>query len=151
MEHHTKDKGDLGLAATILTLKKVGINVCLPISEHLPFDLIAVSKTGILKKVSVKHRVLRSTGILDFTLRSCWADKHGTHTVYHDKSEYDCLAFYCPDTETCYFVRIDEIPKKTVYIRVKPSKRPSSKVLNAEDLINPERIFNNTLNASLLH
>ena len=40
--HRTKDKGDLGVACVITDLMKAGIQVSLPLSEHLPFDLIAI-------------------------------------------------------------------------------------------------------------
>ncbi len=40
--HITKDKGDLAVAKTIAHLCENGIYTCLPLSEHLPFDLIAV-------------------------------------------------------------------------------------------------------------
>ena len=39
MNHHTKNLGDIGVAQVIASLMKNGIQVCLPISEHLPFDL----------------------------------------------------------------------------------------------------------------
>lgn len=42
MRHKTKDKGDLAVAKTIAHLLEHNIRCCLPLSEHLPFDLIAV-------------------------------------------------------------------------------------------------------------
>ena len=55
MNHPTKNKGDIGVAQIIADLMKNGIQVCLPISEHLPFDLIAISPDGhFLKRVQVK-------------------------------------------------------------------------------------------------
>lgn len=42
--HHTKDKGDVGLGHVIAVLLENGIQVALPISEHLPFDCIAISE-----------------------------------------------------------------------------------------------------------
>lgn len=41
MKHHTKDKGDKGTGNVIADLLSKGIQICLPLSEHLPFDLIA--------------------------------------------------------------------------------------------------------------
>ena len=38
--HHTKDKGDLGLTKIISDLTEKEFKVLLPISEHLPFDLV---------------------------------------------------------------------------------------------------------------
>jgi hypothetical protein len=50
MEHHTKTKGDKGMGFVIADLLSKGIQVALPISEHLPFDLIAMNTDGQLKK-----------------------------------------------------------------------------------------------------
>lgn len=147
-EHHTKEKGDLGVAAITFDLQKKGIKVCLPLSEHLPFDLIAVSPQGSLKKVSVKYRhYLSKTGCIEFTLRSCWADKNGTHTNYHDKSDYDCLAFYCPDNDKCYYIKIDEIHGKSICLRVIPSQRKTNSMM-AENYQNPQRIFTDSISSS---
>lgn len=42
MSHQTKDKGDLAILMAIADLRRHGIITCLPISEHLPFDMVAV-------------------------------------------------------------------------------------------------------------
>ncbi len=59
MGHHTKDKGDLGVGFVIADLIRNDIKVALPISEHLPFECIAISPEGGLCRVSVKSRRLR--------------------------------------------------------------------------------------------
>lgn len=50
MRHHTKDKGDIGLGCVIADLLKHDIQVALPVSEHLPFDLIAIHPYGDMIK-----------------------------------------------------------------------------------------------------
>ena len=44
MTHHTKTKGDLGVAKVIADLTEKGLDVLTPFSEHLPFDLAAYKK-----------------------------------------------------------------------------------------------------------
>jgi hypothetical protein len=57
MRHKTKDKGDLAVAKTIAHLLEYNIRCCLPLSEHLPFDLIAVmADMRTLRRVQVKFR-----------------------------------------------------------------------------------------------
>jgi len=107
MRHHTKDKGDSGLGHIISDLLDHNIQVALPISEHLPFDLIAISEDNRLRKISVKFRravkeAIRVQG------RSSWSDKKGVHVVVHEKGLYDALALYCPDTCKCYYVKSSE-------------------------------------------
>jgi hypothetical protein len=95
MRHHTKDKGDAGLGFVIADLLSNRIQVALPISEHLPFDCIAIDEDNNLIRVSVKFRA-KKNGVVSVPLKSSWSDKYGTHTVKHDKKSYDCIAIYCP-------------------------------------------------------
>ena len=139
--HHTKDKGDIGLSAVIFDLTKNNINVCLPLSEHLPFDLIAINNSGKLNRVSVKYRRSKNNAIA-FTLRSCWADKNGTHTKYHNKNDYDSIAFYCPDTQKCYYIRILDVKNRSIYIMIKNNDLKTKSSLFADNLTDPNRIFN---------
>src|SRR5216683_5100347 len=46
VRHHTKDKGDEGLGQVIADLMTNGVQVAVPLSEHLPFDLIAIGEQG---------------------------------------------------------------------------------------------------------
>jgi len=48
----TKDKGDIGLTQIIADLTEKDVKIALPLSEHLPFDLIAISPEGGLTKSS---------------------------------------------------------------------------------------------------
>jgi hypothetical protein len=110
MRHHTKDKGDLAVARVIVDLARAGIRVCLPLSEHLPFDLVAVSPSlGALRRVQVKYAALRD-GCVKIPMRSSHADRHGVHHRRVRLDEFDAFAVYCPQTDTVYYVRWDEIP-----------------------------------------
>ena len=54
--NHTKDKGDLGLGMVISDLLCHGIGVFMPLSEHQPFDVVAVNHEGKMSRVQVKYR-----------------------------------------------------------------------------------------------
>jgi hypothetical protein len=118
MRHHTKDKGDTGVACIIADLAKHDIQVALPISEHLPFDLIAVHPSGRLLKVSVKYRTMTKDGALLVRAYSVWNDRHGTHYRPHRAGDYDGLAIYCPDTDECYYLLPQEVPASGAKLRV---------------------------------
>jgi hypothetical protein len=109
MAHHTKDKGDTGVGNVIAHLMSSGIKVALPLCEHLPFDLIAISERGELRRLSVKYRSLEDSGTIAVSFRSSWADRHGSHMKPHDMTSYDATAIFCPETKDCYFVRNDEV------------------------------------------
>lgn len=144
MPHHTKDKGDQGLGQIIAALLSNGIQVALPISEHLPFDCIAVSPEGRLCRLSVKYRTAKN-GVVAVRYRSSWADRHGVHTKSHDMTSYDATAIYCPDFGGCYFVRNDEVTAGMVTLRVEPPKKHGWQegIRSAGDFVDPRRLFSN--------
>lgn len=134
MKHHTKDKGDIGVAFVIADLASRGLRICLPMSEHLPFDLIAVKETGVTLKVSVKYRHLRY-GCLQIHFTSCASTSKKTYTTKIDKKMIDLIAVYCPDNGKVYYINPNQF-KSCVYLRVLKSKNNQSKRCNnAEDFL----------------
>ena len=125
MRHHTKDKGDKGTGNVIADLLSKGIQVCLPLSEHLPFDLIAVKQDGSLLRVSVKYRTLKK-GSVYVVFSSSYSDSHGVHTKEVDKNLIDLLAIYCPETKEVYYVKPTNFDR-SVTLRIEESKNNQTK------------------------
>ena len=73
-----------------------GVQVAVPPSEHLPFDLIAIGEHGAMRRVQVRYRAEASAGLLGYELVSSWADRNGTHKRALDASAINVLAIYCP-------------------------------------------------------
>ena len=142
MRHHTKDKGDIGLGFVIADLLEHGIQVALPMSEHLPFDCIAINPSGELRKVQVKYRTAKN-GLVGIRKFSTWVDRKGIHTRKHEKSDYDCFAVYCPTNRQCYYVNVSETGQSTYMgLRIKPVKNMSGrKQHDADKFRDPHRIF----------
>jgi hypothetical protein len=142
MRHHTKDKGDKGLGFVIADLLASSIQVALPISEHLPFDCIAIAEDGRLSRLSVKYRTLGKHGSVEVSLRSSWADRHGSHVRKHARTEYDAIAVYCPESKKCYFVRIGEIKGGSFALHVmEPKKGKRDTIRLAQDFEDATRLF----------
>ena len=140
--HHTKDKGDSGLGAVIADLLSKNIQVALLVSEHLPFDCIAISAENRLVRLSVKYRAKASRGCLDVRFISAWSDKKGTHRKAVDVSTFDATAVYCPDTGKCYYVRNSETNGAGFTLRLETSKNnQASGVRLAADYLDPQRLF----------
>ncbi len=128
LSHHTKSKGNLGVLKAQVDLFEQGFTICLPQTEHSPFDLVAY-RNGKFYRVQVKYRALERNGALLVKFVTSWADRHGTHTVPIDKDEVDFFCVYCPDTDECYYIE----PKKfrsNVSLRVKASKNGQKKRVN---------------------
>jgi hypothetical protein len=124
VRHLTKDKGDLGVARTLPHLLEHGIRACLPLSEHLPFDLIAVMPDfTTLRRVQVKYRAVNN-GHLEVVFRSNYYDSKRIYSKYVDLGELDVYAIYNPQADQVYYLRIDEIPPdiRSITLRVEPPK-----------------------------
>ena len=142
MRHHTKDKGDLGVVSVMGDLMKHDIDVALPISEHLPFDLVAIHPEGKTIKVSVKYRIMGKNGTVRVNARSVWNDRHGTHYRAHQPGDYDAIAIYCPDTNECYYLRSSEMTPSGITLRItNAANNQVAGVTPARWFVDPERLF----------
>lgn len=127
MEHHIKNKGDLGVLKAQVDLAEQGFIVLLPLTEHAPFDLV-VWKNNEFKTVQVKYRSARG-GRLEVKMSTCWADKNGTHTNPIDKSSIDVYCIYCPETEECYYFKPSDV-NKSMTLKIKTPKNNQKKGVN---------------------
>ncbi|WP_367281924.1 group I intron-associated PD-(D/E)XK endonuclease [Tunicatimonas pelagia] len=51
--HHTKSLGDLGVLKVQCNLFEQGYIPCIPLTEHVPYDLVACNENGC-KRIQVK-------------------------------------------------------------------------------------------------
>jgi hypothetical protein len=117
-----KEKGDIGLAKTISDLTEKNIHVCLPISEHLKYDLVA-EKDGICKRIQVRFTTAKN-GILSVKLKSAWSNKKGNHILKREVGDFDILAIYCPQTNNVSYLEDKSFDNKTqVNIMIRESKK----------------------------
>lgn len=100
-------------------------------------------KKNDLCKLSVKYRKVKDD-IISVALKSIWSDKHGVHIKKHDKQTYDAIAIYCPDTNECYYIRIDEV-KQSFCLRTNVSPYNMDRIRYAKDYKDPNRLFSKPL------
>jgi hypothetical protein len=120
MKHHTKDKGDLGVAKAIADLTEKGYIVLIPFTEHSPFDLV-IYKEDQFYRIQVKYRKANKNGSLIIEFKSNWTDKHGVHRKDIDKSRIDYFCIYCPNTGLCYYFDSKKY-NKSLSLRIDQSK-----------------------------
>jgi hypothetical protein len=125
VSHHTKCKGDLGVLKAQVDLYEQGFTVCVPLTEHAPFDLAAYRDQRFWR-VQVKYRALGNHGAISVRFSSSWADRHGTHTVPTDKGQVDLFCIFCPDTDQCYYVEPHRY-RSDLTLRVKTPKNGQAK------------------------
>ena len=126
-----------------LTMKS--IQVCLPISEHLPFDLIAVGQDMQLSRIQCKYRSKDKRGGFEVPLRTTHSDSRGVHHGHLNTNEFDAFAVFCPETEKVYYIPIDRFKdiRNVMRLRIDPlvSKKGSAHVKMAEDFLEVDVIF----------
>jgi hypothetical protein len=98
--HKTKTKGDIGVTKVIADLTEKGYSVCLPISEHQPYDLIFENELGELKKVQVKYR---ENGT--FTNNTVHVGSDGKQVKKTYKiTDFNYYAIYLPNIKECVYI-----------------------------------------------
>lgn len=126
-EHHTKEKGDIGVKAVDFDLTKKGFKTFSSNSEHLPFDIVAYKNKRFVR-IQVKYRAM-DNGTVEVSGRTSYADKNGTHSSFYDKDEVDYYAVYCPDVEKCYYVK-PELVNSVLLLRIEAPKGAITKSMN---------------------
>ena len=125
--HHTKNKGDLGVAKAHCDLVEKGYIVLFPTTEHAPFDLVAYDGIKFIR-IQVKYRSAVN-GSVQIRLENWWADRNGSHGKPIDKSQVDVFCVYCPDTNKCYYFKPENI--KTYFsLRIETPKNNQLKRIN---------------------
>lgn len=146
MSHQTKDKGDLAVLMALADLRRHGVVCCLPISEHLPFDMVAVMPDmTTLVRLQVKYRKTNTVGAIHLPFRSNYYDSKKIYSKHVDLSHLDSYAVYSPETNQLYYIRIDELLKgaKAITLRLEPPKNhQKTRIWYAENFINPLRLAN---------
>ena len=129
--HHTKDKGDIGVAHAIADLADQGFVVLTALCEHAPFDLVGY-RDGTFIRVQVKYRALSAKGSITVNFESSWSDSRGSYHRPLDKQEVDVVCIYCPESRACYYVDPKAF-RTSVTLRLTPSRNNQSRnVLFAE-------------------
>jgi len=142
--HHTKAKADVGLAKVIADLVDKGYTPCIPLSEHQPYDLLAVLDNGSVFKLQVKYASLKSSGKIDINFRTSWADKHGTHIRHYKKEDFDYYAVYCPEKDKVVYVPNADNSPKTIRFE-KPANNQSKYVKWAAAYLDIKRESSETI------
>lgn len=107
--HHTKEKGDIGNLKIMADLASKGLKVLVPLSEHLPFDLVAYNQdNNMLYKVQCKYKKV-AAGKIAVSLRTSYATKDGSFSNRYQEDSFDILAVYCPDIDKVFYIKGSEL------------------------------------------
>lgn len=120
---NTRDVGKIGELVAMKELSKLGYDIFLPTSDHLPFDFI-IHKEGELLKVQVKTRT-KTKGVLSFKLTRNSYKRYDSLACGRDYNErdFDWLIVVDIDSESIYkFIWDDIRDSKFITLRVDECK-----------------------------
>jgi hypothetical protein len=108
---------------------RLGLGVYRPVSDGERYDLI-FDLRPCLMRVQCKWAPLHGDVIV---LRCYSSRRNGDGLVrrVYQADELDAYAVYCPDTDRCYFVRVDECSAHTqLLLRVSPARNNQLQGIN---------------------
>ncbi|MCM8798579.1 MAG: group I intron-associated PD-(D/E)XK endonuclease [Candidatus Omnitrophica bacterium] len=76
---------------------------CIPLSEHQPYEIVAIMNNGEAVKLQVKYATLKN-GVIEVKFRRSWADSKGSYTEHYKPNEFDYYAIYCPEKDKVVYV-----------------------------------------------
>lgn len=136
----TKRKGEVGEAAVLARLVKLGFAVLQPFGDNQPYDLV-IEKDGEFFRLQCKSGKLKN-GVISFKTVSTLPRLNGTYDYKSYDGKIDFFAVYCPDNEEIYLVPVDDVGKVVSYLRVEKTKNSQTKgVRLAEKYILNEQSF----------
>lgn len=125
----------MGLAQVIADLVTKGFVPCIPLSEHQPYDLVAISCLGKPLKLQVKFASLMKNGCVEVKSKTVWVDRHGNHIRKYKKNDFDYYAIYCPEKKVVLYIPNNK--KCPYYVRFEKTKNNQNKYVRwAEECLN---------------
>lgn len=122
------EKGAIGEHRVVADLINKGHRVHKPLLDSLPYDLV-VSIKGFFYKIQVKY-----LHMVDGCIESSPRIVKGKEKVVSN-IEFDILAIFCPDTDTCYYIHKSQFIH-SVRLRMTATKNNQAKnVRFAKDYI----------------
>lgn len=122
-------KGELAEAAVRFRLLMAGAEVCDPVGDRHPYDLLVVAPGDRCVKVQVKHGRVRG----DCVECNAHSTDHGQGPLGY-LGRAHAIATYVPELDRCYVVDVADAPTRKLTLRLTPTRNNQSlRVRMAED------------------
>jgi hypothetical protein len=110
-------KGAIAEAAIAAAAIKLGVRVLRPLDEGGRYDLV-FDVGGTLLKVQCKWAP-RKAGVIVVNTRTSRLTPRGYVRGTYTAAEVDAIAAYCPDTDRCYLLAIEDVlNQQVVHLRL---------------------------------
>ncbi len=142
MKNTTCDKGDIAVAKTIADLTAKGIKIAVPLSAHLPFDLIAFDENYKSSRIQVKYcsndkRLILSTQTVSVSSKVKVKPINFNHI--------DTYAVYSSVTDKVYYVNIEELKlkKRSLKLRIDETCKEDVRIKYASNYLDVKNLWLN--------
>jgi len=142
MKNTTCDKGDIAVAKTIADLTAKGIKIAVPLSAHLPFDLIAFDENYKSSRIQVKYcsnnkRLILSTQTVSVSSKVKVKPINFNHI--------DVYAVYSSVTDKVYYVNIEELKlkKRSLKLRIDETCKEDVRIKYASNYLDVKNLWLN--------
>lgn len=137
-ELSTKQKGDISELEAMAKLTELGADVYSPYGEDTRSDLIADIGNSLLK---IQVKTAHSEGD-KIEFKCCSTRSNFSETTEQNyKGDIDAFVVYYPNTDSLYYVPIEDAPKTSMYLRLEPTNNNQTKGVNmAEDYVLEDRL-----------
>lgn len=109
-----KTVGDITEARVLAALLQAGYAILLPFGDNQRYDLV-IDDAGTFRRVQCKTGRLRKGSIAVNGSSISAPHRGGARRDYRGAA--DLFGVYCPDTDECYLVPVDDVPTNEFRLR----------------------------------
>jgi PD-(D/E)XK nuclease superfamily protein len=120
----TNQKGWIAETAVVHECAKLGVPVAKPFDDQR-YDLILDCGARLLR-VQCKWAA-RNGDVVIVRLYSARRAREGLRRSFYSSAEIDAFAAYCDDIRTCYFLRLEDVARSEIRLRLGPTLNNQSK------------------------
>lgn len=112
---NTSEIGDIAESRILHEAKKLGFGVLTPFGDNLPYDMVVDTGDDLIK-VQVKSGRIENGGVRFNTSRI--SQRVSNEETPYSEDEIDGFAVYCSETNSSYWVPVEESNNSNMKLRV---------------------------------
>lgn len=128
-DHDPNRKGNVAELAIAAEAARLGLSVCMPLTEHGRCDLV-IGIGGELRRIQCKWARKRGD-VIDVNLLTSRRSASGYVRSTYSADEVDAIGAYCEELDSCYLIPIDEVEGRSGFrLRLAPARNGQRAALN---------------------
>lgn len=112
----------------------MGYTVLEPVCNSERYDLM-IDSEGSIYRIQVKNLREVPEGVGEYKATLYNMNSRSNEKKYYTSEDIDAFAFYSPDLDECYWVDINDAPKKSITLRTESKQPQNPNIRWVEDYI----------------